>query len=195
MPRLVRHLLTAVSALSLLMCMATVALWVRSYWFEDRLIVWYGYRCVDFAAYRGEMGCEFVEYDPGGTDVRRVPRPVAKYVRQTVEDVRWRDEVEIADWQPRYRQLGYHDVLGFRFHVNVPGILGLDGAMRGVAVPAWFVALCTLMFPAWSAMKSRRQRVRVKQGFCAACGYDLRATPGRCPECGTIAENRICYNE
>jgi hypothetical protein len=52
--------------------------------------------------------------------------------------------------------------------------------------PYWCVAAVALFLPAaWTVHLSRRYR-RKRRNLCAACGYDLRATPTRCPECGAI---------
>jgi hypothetical protein len=53
-----------------------------------------------------------------------------------------------------------------------------------IAVPYWSLAAVSLgplvIWPIrWACRLRRRGR-----DVCASCGYDLRATPGRCPECG-----------
>ena len=54
-----------------------------------------------------------------------------------------------------------------------------------VVVPYWLVlAVAALPLPVVGVKFVARRRRR-RAGLCASCGYDLRASPGRCPECGT----------
>jgi hypothetical protein len=51
-------------------------------------------------------------------------------------------------------------------------------------LPFWFLMLAAVVLPALRLVVYLRRRRRLNTGFCQDCGYDLRASPGRCPECG-----------
>jgi hypothetical protein len=59
---------------------------------------------------------------------------------------------------------------------------------RVLRIPYWFLSLVTLVVPSiWLYRVTRRTYT---PGLCLTCGYDLRATPDRCPECGTVPAKR-----
>jgi hypothetical protein len=52
-----------------------------------------------------------------------------------------------------------------------------------VGVPLWLPSSLLVLFGFIAGAQHRRSRRG--WGRCANCGYDLRASPQRCPECGT----------
>ena len=60
----------------------------------------------------------------------------------------------------------------------------MRGGFVGIGIPYWLVILLASTLPIyWLHLKLTR-RSRRRQGMCASCGYDLRASTDRCPECG-----------
>jgi hypothetical protein len=66
---------------------------------------------------------------------------------------------------------------------------GIYGTKIEVGISAWWAVLLSLALGwRWRAqVQSERRQMAAVGPHCRKCGYDLRATPDRCPECGTIA--------
>ncbi len=104
------------------------------------------------------------------------------------------------------RGSGYYFDEGFWFDMNVNdlihcgfGVMNVTstdphdfsrklGHTAVVAIPWWFLCLLitSLFLPAAvPSIRSHTARRRERLGLCRKCGYDLRASKDRCPECGT----------
>ena len=189
MKRLLRRSFNVAVLGSAMLFVATCALWIVSE--KHAVYIWAraGLHAVSCISEEGTIQFKFVPRDPGRTEVRWVqPRQID-------------DLIAIFDstfYSPLLNQEdGYgHGVLS-RFAISSdkeypmlyrgPSPAGPHSRYWYLIVPHWFLVICAVMLPvSWLVTRYRRhRRTELRPGYCV-CGYDLRATLDRCPECGTV---------
>lgn len=91
--------------------------------------------------------------------------------------------VTMPAWRPPFTKFGYN------YNRRDPTVLYV--AYRQVHVPHWMICGALAILPTLTLVRSVRRRVtsryRAQRGLCPRCGYDLRASPDKCPECGLRA--------
>jgi hypothetical protein len=101
---------------------------------------------------------------------------------------------EVTKWQNQWKSSD-REFFGFAFHRGAYfDVKGNDvwylGSGWSFYVPYWAILLVTVPLPMSYVWTMRRRAKRRKKGECAGCGYDLRASTDRCPECGAPIESR-----
>jgi hypothetical protein len=179
-----RRLFNLAAAVSVVLCVATVTLWVR------------GRGRVDSVAYR------FFDDDGQSVGSAEFRLGVGKIA---LTFMLWSEVREALD--ARYRGFSFDSIivppqsltstprnlaerLGFTFFHRAEASATQKSPRRRfslyvIVVPAWGLVLITAILPIVHTIRFVRDRGHRRSGLCRVCGYDLRESPDRCPECGT----------
>jgi hypothetical protein len=188
MRRLLRILLNVATVLSALLCVAAVILWVRSYVVRDAVLlrdIWYQPTGIgvgqlherDWSLFssEGRLGVEFL-HGHGG-DVRGY---VAGALPSREFNLSRRPSTESDRSYPRFAR---------RRVVNGPAVTDVWIVQAPLGALAPLLALVPVIRLRRRTIRHRRHLIEA--GRCSRCGYDLRATPDRCPECGTVPTKKV----
>lgn len=99
------------------------------------------------------------------------------------------DSGEIYRWDPPDKS-----VLGLGYQTSSESRKTLKGiriTQRAtvVVIPLWLVMVLLSLPSVGQAARLDIRRRRMRANCCVSCGYDLRGTPGRCPECGWVRKS------
>src|SRR5689334_12675489 len=177
--------------MSLLLCLTTITVWVRSYWIGDSLNLAFtlfgnSLKSRDVWAATGRGGLivdtECVEAWSKGVPVPR-PQSPNTYTYGTNPPVYpfLVNPLGVRVHQVRFAGFGFTS-----YQAPAVGDADESGLITSIYIitPLWFLSTLFAILPVrWFWL---HRQSRASKGRCPTCGYDLRATPERCPECGAI---------
>lgn len=205
-----RHrLLGVLSVLSLILCVATVVVWVRAKSVGPNELF--------FATRGGKL--RWVESDWDGMTLTTVAEwPNSERLQWIADPVGHALLPGLvrrgtAAWATDWHALGITyrsgtaliplrgDGSACRSSEKDGGYLPIEHGFDHLSPPvAWWgitmphgdaLALFAVTPLVWTGSRVRRIVRPVERGLCPSCGYDLRATSDRCPECGRIPQRTV----
>jgi hypothetical protein len=178
-----RRLKQLVVGASLALCVTVGVVWLRSYWRSDAV------------AYSNQNGHRAVQWAKG----------VVLFGRDNVGAAN--GGFELDSWNAEGMDVrlgtGVWTQLGFGHDRTVTATTSLPATVQAsfanpppativsdrFSVPLWLLFVLFLALPGRTAIAVLRRWQRRRSKRCVACGYDLRASGDRCPECGTAIGN------
>ena len=191
-----QKLFTIVSLLSLLLCFAAMALWVRGKWRTDVLILHTPFHETLLISIEGRLQLVRLTWDftPAQWMLEQgwpapAPAPGWHFDRDgaSADDAyEWTGcaggsapDNGMWEW---HAFGGYADGHPPQYNSESPPF----ASGWSVHVPDWFLVLAFAIAPLARIAVAARYRERLREGRCPGCGYDLRASPDQCPECGAV---------
>ena len=193
-----RRLFTIVSALSLLLCVAAAVLWVRSHRARAAVQFRSGGALWEVASERGRLRlnnapqCR-LELQRAVEERRRLYDECLR-LSQENSALRKRLQDASADERPAVQaemaRLKVLQLANGKARGNLPAKPAsvtppVDRSAPHAAATA-AAGLPLLLWLVGVAHRRARRRRRQENRLCTGCGYDLRESPQRCPECGAV---------
>ena len=161
-----RKLFNFAAVLSLGLCVAVVAIWVQSHRITDVINL---RTPVGFGVVISQRGVMWLSYWPSERGALSWEHVSADYP-------------DTDGYYPRNGGLLVRALGFYYYRLDYPAGFSL------LRLPIWYPLIIFAAFPAIRLVAFLRRRHRAGLRLCQSCGYDLRATRDRCPECGTAAE-------